>query len=50
MIQSNLLVIAIIIFLLLLVGLIFIVIEFNAGEPKKQAEGQYSLTPPPPKR
>ena len=46
MIQENLLVIAIIIFLILLAGLIATVVEFRHGAPKQQVEEQISPTSP----
>ncbi len=46
MIQENLLVFAIIIFVVLLVGLIATVVEFRHGAPQHQIEEQISPTSP----
>jgi hypothetical protein len=40
MIQENLLLIAIVVFVLMLVGLILTVVELNYGEPKRQIKQQ----------
>ena len=47
MIQDNLLIIAIAVFVLLLIGLILTVIEFRHGAPKRQVEEQISPEYPP---
>ena len=40
MIQENLLLIAIAVFVLMSIGLILTILEFKHGEPKRQDEGQ----------
>ena len=40
MIQDNLLLIAIVVFVLMLIGLILTVVELNYGQPKRQIEEQ----------
>jgi hypothetical protein len=40
MIQENLLLIAIAVFVLMMIGLILTIIEFKDGEPKRQVEEQ----------
>ena len=42
MIQGNLLLIAVAVFVVMLVGLILTIIEFKNGEPKRQVEKQTS--------
>jgi hypothetical protein len=42
MIQENLLLIAVVVFVIMLVGLILTVLEFKHGEPKRQDEEQTS--------
>ena len=40
MIQENLLLIAIAVFVLMSIGLVLTILEFKHGEPKRQDEGQ----------
>ena len=40
MIQENLLLIAIVVFVIMLIGLVLTILEFKNGEPKRQHEEQ----------
>ena len=41
--QENLLIIAIVVFVLLLIGIVLTVLEFNKGSPKQQEIGNEEL-------